>query len=189
LLSRGGAQSCGARRGRGQLRQYPPLVFAGEARRLKPALDAWPAAQQRGDDRRTIMVTVHVYIEVTEATRGIDFYCQGLGLTLKRRLSRTWFELAGADVPIFLLADRPPLADLGSRMAPRDYERHWTPVHLDFIVDDLDATVSRLVAMGASLDRNIKLREYGRIANMADPFGNGFDLIEFSGSGYDAVSR
>jgi hypothetical protein len=35
----------------------------------------------------------------------------------------------------------------------------------------------------------IKLREYGRIANMADPFGNGFDLIEFSGSGYDAVSR
>jgi len=24
---------------------------------------------------------------------------------------------------------------------------------------------------------------------MADPFGNGFDLIEFSGSGYDAVSR
>jgi hypothetical protein len=31
--------------------------------------------------------------------------------------------------------------------------------------------------------------KYGRIANMADPFRNGFDLIEFSGSGYDAVSR
>jgi hypothetical protein len=35
----------------------------------------------------------------------------------------------------------------------------------------------------------IKLREYGRIAGMADPFGNGFDLIEFSGAGYDAVAR
>jgi hypothetical protein len=33
------------------------------------------------------------------------------------------------------------------------------------------------------------LCRYGRIANMADPFGNGFDLIEFTGSGYDAVSR
>ena len=35
----------------------------------------------------------------------------------------------------------------------------------------------------------IVLREYGRMANLADPFGNGFDLIEFSGSGYDGVSR
>jgi hypothetical protein len=26
-------------------------------------------------------------------------------------------------------------------------------------------------------------------ADMADPFGNRFDLIEFCGSGYDAVSR
>jgi hypothetical protein len=29
----------------------------------------------------------------------------------------------------------------------------------------------------------VKSREYGRIANMADPFGNGFDPIEFSGAG------
>jgi predicted enzyme related to lactoylglutathione lyase len=135
------------------------------------------------------MVTLHAYIEVTDAARGIDFYCGGLGLTLKRRLSPTWIELSGANLPVFLLANRPPVADLGSKTAQRSYERHWTPVHLDFIVDDLDATVSRLLALGASLDRAVKLREYGRIANMADPFGNGFDLIEFSGSGYDGVSR
>src|SRR6516162_6285647 len=29
----------------------------------------------------------------------------------------------------------------------------------------------------------------GRLANMADPFGNGFNLIEFTGPGYHAVSR
>jgi predicted enzyme related to lactoylglutathione lyase len=60
---------------------------------------------------------------------------------------------------------------------------------LDFVVSDIDATVSRLIAIGGSLDREVKTREYGRIANMADPFGNGFDLIQFSGSGYDGVSR
>ena len=50
------------------------------------------------------MVLLHVYVEVTEATLGIDFYCHGLGLTLKRRLSPTWIELAGANCPfIFLL--------------------------------------------------------------------------------------
>lgn len=135
------------------------------------------------------MVLVHAYIEVTELAAGIDFYCRGLGLTLRRRLSPSWVELAGANLPIFVLADRPPVADLGSRQIARSYERHWTPVHLDFIVDDLDETISQLVALGASLDRDVKSCEYGRIANMADPFGNGFDLIEFSGAGYDAVSR
>lgn len=135
------------------------------------------------------MLTVHAYIEVTEAARGIAFYCEGLGLTVKRRFSPTWIELGGANCPIYLLADRPAIADLGSTKAHRDYARHWTPVHLDFVVSDLDTLVSRLTALGGSLDRGVKTREYGRIANMADPFGNGFDLIEFSGSGYDAVSR
>jgi len=35
----------------------------------------------------------------------------------------------------------------------------------------------------------VQSRDYGRIANLADPFGNGFDLIEFSGAGYDGICR
>jgi extradiol dioxygenase family protein len=135
------------------------------------------------------MVLAHAYIEVTEIPDGITFYCDGLGLTLKRRLSPSWVELAGANVPIYLLANRPTLADLGSKQVVRSYERHWTPVHLDFIVEDLDQRVAQLICLGASHDRDIKIRECGRIANMADPFGNGFDLIEFTGPGYGAVSR
>jgi predicted enzyme related to lactoylglutathione lyase len=81
------------------------------------------------------------------------------------------------------------MADLGTVSVPRNYGRHWTPVHLDFVVTDLATMVSRLTTLGGSLDREIQNREYSRIANIADPFGNGFDLIEFSGSGYDAVSR
>ena len=120
---------------------------------------------------------------------GIAFYCDGLGLALKRRLSPSWVELAGANLPIFLLGNRKPTANLGGTQIQRDFARHWTPVHLDFIVPELDAAVARLTRLGATLDRPIQLAEYGRMANMADPFGNGFDLIEFSGSGYDAVSR
>lgn len=135
------------------------------------------------------MVVVHAYIDVADAERGIDFYCKGIGLTLRRRLSSTWIELGGGNCPVFLLANRPEVVDLGSTTARRNYDRHWTPVHLDFVVHDLDATVKRLLSMGATLDRDVKTREYGRIANMADPFGNGFDLIEFAGAGYDAVSR
>lgn len=135
------------------------------------------------------MIEVHAYIDVADLERGIAFYCDGLGLVLKRRLSPSWVELAGANLPIFLLGNRKPTANLGGTQIQRNFARHWTPVHLDFIVPELDAAVARLTGLGATLDRPIELAEYGRMANMADPFGNGFDLIEFSGSGYDAVSR
>jgi predicted enzyme related to lactoylglutathione lyase len=135
------------------------------------------------------MIVVHAYIEVTTVSAGLAFYCEGLGLTLRRRIGPRWAELTGANLPIFLLGERPSMADLGTTRAPRSYERHWTPVHLDFVVDDLDAVVMRLLARGGSLDRPVAVRDYGRIAYMADPFGNGFDLIEFSGSGYDGISR
>jgi predicted enzyme related to lactoylglutathione lyase len=135
------------------------------------------------------VLEVHAYIEVADLERGIAFYCDGLGLALKRRLGPNWVELDGANLPIFLLGNRPSVAELGAARAERSSARHWTPVHLDFIVADLDAVVTRLTGLGASLDRATQQAEYGRMANMADPFGNGFDLIEFSGAGYDAVSR
>jgi predicted enzyme related to lactoylglutathione lyase len=143
------------------------------------------------------LLAVHAYIEVTDLARAIDFYCGGLGLTLKRQLGPRLVELAGANLPIFLLGDRPGMAELGETKVPRDFGRHWTPVHLDFTVSNVDEMVEsnvdemveRLCGFGASLDREIQIREYGRMANMADPFGNGFDLIEFSGPGYDEVKR
>ena len=135
------------------------------------------------------MLTVHAYIEVTDLQRGIEFYCGGLGLTQRRQLGPRWVELSGANLPIFLLADRPAVAEIGATRVQRNFGRHWTPVHLDFIVTNLDEMVGRLCNLGASLDREIQIREYGRIANMGDPFGNGFDLIEFSGPGYDNLQR
>ena len=52
----------------------------------------------------------------------------------------------------------------------------------------LKSNTLMLLAICPTLDRKIQMREYGRMANMADPFGNGFDLIEFSGPGYDNVT-
>ena len=110
---------------------------------------------------------LHTMVRVRSIEQSLRFYCEGLGLTLKRRLSPTWIELAGANCPIYLLANRPAVADLGSTTAVRSHERHWMPVHLDFVVSDRDATVSWLTARAGSLDRDIETREYGRIANMA----------------------
>lgn len=135
------------------------------------------------------MIVAHAHIEVATPEAQIAFYCDGLGSSLKRRLSPGWIELASANLPVFLPANRPSIAELGKTTAQRICERHWTPVHPDFIVDDLDAMVARLQRLGGTLDREIRKQEYGRIACMADPFGNGFDLTEFSGEGYEGVSR
>jgi predicted enzyme related to lactoylglutathione lyase len=121
---------------------------------------------------------VHVYIGVTELEHGIAFYTHGLGLRLRRRLRPNWVELEGASVPVFLLVSN----------RPRDFAGPWT-VHLDFVTDDLDAAVRQAQDAGAVLDRALQEREWGRMANMTDPFGNSFDLIEFAPGGYDNITQ
>jgi predicted enzyme related to lactoylglutathione lyase len=121
---------------------------------------------------------VHVYIGVTDLEHGITFYTQGLGLRLRRRLRPNWVELEGASVPVFLLVSN----------RPQDFTGPWT-VHLDFITDDLDAAVRQAQDAGAVLDRALQEREWGRMANMTDPFGNSFDLIEFAPGGYDNIKQ
>jgi len=106
------------------------------------------------------MIEVHAYIDVAELERGIAFYCNGLGLALKRRLSASWVELAGANLPIFLLGNRSPTAQLGGTQIRRDFGRHWTPVHLDFIVPDIGAA-DRARRRPRPADPGRRLRPHG----------------------------
>jgi predicted enzyme related to lactoylglutathione lyase len=61
-------------------------------------------------------------------------------------------------------------------------------VHLDFVVDDIEAAVARARAAGAIEEDPITEHAYGRLAMFADPFGNGFCLLQFTGNGYDAIA-
>ena len=69
----------------------------------------------------------------------------------------------------------------------RSYARHWTPLHLDFVVTDLDAAVARALAAGAVLEATPSQHAYGRLALLHDPFGHGFCLLQFEGNGYDEL--
>lgn len=127
---------------------------------------------------------LRVCIDVSELEAGIAFYRDALGLTPGRRLGAKWAEMLGAGSPVDLLAEPAGTVPSPRARAVRDYSRHWTPVHLDCVVEDLDAAVKRATAAGATLDREIQPRKWGRIATLADPFGNGFCLLEFRGRGY-----
>jgi catechol 2,3-dioxygenase-like lactoylglutathione lyase family enzyme len=130
---------------------------------------------------------LRVCLDVDDLEKGIAFYRDGLGLRLGRRLSADWAEMLGASAPVDLLAMRPGTPPYPEAKALRDYRRHWTPVHVDYVVLDLDVAVQRAQAAGAVLDREIQTRKWGRMANLSDPFGNGFCLLEMRGRGYDEL--
>lgn len=131
---------------------------------------------------------LRICIDVEDMARAIDFYTAGLGLRVGRRFSEQFVELLGGSSAIDLL-----LNPAGSRAVTgvdsvRDYRRHWTPVHLDFVVSDIDTAIDRLLAHGAALEMPVTDRIWGRIAGLADPFGHGIDLLEFRGRGYDEIA-
>ena len=119
---------------------------------------------------------------------GVRFYQEALGLRLRRRLfSATVAELTGARTPVFLLEK--PAGSAASRASTdaRSYRRHWTPVHLDFVVNEIESAVERALKAGASIEGPIESCPWGRQALMSDPFGNGFCLLQWTGGGYDEV--
>jgi predicted enzyme related to lactoylglutathione lyase len=133
-------------------------------------------------------VQILVNIDVDDLDRAIEFYANALGLRLGRRLfDGSVAEMHGASSTIQLLSKPPGSIAVPNTSVPRDYQRHWTPVHLDFTVDDVSAAVKRAVNAGAKLEGEIGTFTWGRLATMSDPFGHGFCLLQFLGKGYDEV--
>lgn len=127
-----------------------------------------------------------VNIDVENLEKATRFYCDALGLRVGRRFEGA-VELLGLNAPIYLL-EKPRGTRPFAGGAARSYDRHWTPVHLDFEVTDLPRAVARAMAAGAGLEQDVESKSWGRIAMFSDPFGNGFCLIEFAGRGYDAIA-
>jgi lactoylglutathione lyase len=128
-------------------------------------------------------------IDVPDIAAGVAFYTAALGLTPGRRLDADFVELLGGPVPIYLLrkAAGTPIGPAGGDR--RRYERHWSPIHPDFVVEDIAAATARALAAGAIQEGGTCDAPYGKLAMFADPFGHGFCLIEFNASGYDALLK
>jgi predicted enzyme related to lactoylglutathione lyase len=133
------------------------------------------------------VIDVHAYIEVEDVKRAVAFYTDGIGLEILRWLRPHWVELSGASIPIHILARPDQEFIVDEHRLARSYQRHWTPVHLDFVVQDLDSAVARATEAGAALERLVDMDPWWRLANLADPFGNGFDLIEIGSAGYAPI--
>lgn len=128
-----------------------------------------------------------VNIDVDDLEKAVDFYQAALGLRVGRRLGTVGVEMLGSPAPIYLLVKAAGSTSSSAAGDLRRYERHWTPVHLDFVVAEIESAVARALAAGARLEAQISTAAWGRLALMADPFGHGFCLVQFLGRGYDEM--
>jgi predicted enzyme related to lactoylglutathione lyase len=129
-----------------------------------------------------------VNIDVDDLAKAEAFYSRAFGLRPGRRFGDDGVEMLGLAAPIYLLMKAAGSSAVPTTTQRRDYARHWTPVHLDFVVDDIEAAVARAEAAGATLEAPVKSNNWGKLALMADPFGHGFCLVEFVGRGYDEIA-
>jgi predicted enzyme related to lactoylglutathione lyase len=133
-------------------------------------------------------MTLLVNIDVDDLHKGIDFYTKAFGLTVGRRFGPDAVELLGATSPIYLLAKPNGTVASATSRHLRSYARHWTPIHLDLVVTEIEGAVDRARNAGARLEGPVKSNNWGKIAMLADPFGHGVCLIEFVGRGYDEIA-
>lgn len=124
-------------------------------------------------------------IDVPDVEAAERFYSAAFGLTPGRRFGQDFLEMLGWPAPLYLL--RKDSGTIGAGGDRRRYERHWTPIHPDILVDDLDAALAQATAAGGIVEHPARKTPYGRIAMLSDPFGHGFCLIEFNTRGYDAL--
>ena len=127
---------------------------------------------------------VIVNIDVPELAPAIDFYSAALGLRLNRIIAEDVAELSGASSVIYLLRNRAGSHPVHSLPLQRHYSRHWTPGHLDFVMDDLAVAAQRALAAGAIQESECVEWQGAKCITFADPFGHGFCLIEFAGDTY-----
>ena len=125
-----------------------------------------------------------VNIDVPEIGPAIEFYSAALGLKHNRTLDDDVAELTGASSIIYLLQNLPGSKSAGTLSDARRYSRHWTPVHIDFVVDDIAEAAKRALDAGARQESECIEWKGSKCITFSDPFGHGFCLIEFVGETY-----
>ena len=122
------------------------------------------------------MIRITVSIDVSDLKKAETFYVEALGCKKVRDQGSNMVVLSVENTDIYLLENESGTKPLISSNVVRDYGRHWTPVHLDFICNNVDALVSKILKFGGFHEGGDS-GDWGSIAYCADPFGNGFCVI------------
>lgn len=129
-------------------------------------------------------MNVIINIDVPLLEPAIAFYCNAFDLKLERLLDDDVAELTGASTRVYLLQQAEDSIPSEFTSDVRHYQRHWTPVHIDIVVDDIVSAAERVIKAGAKMESECIEWRGSRCISFADPFGHGFCLIQFEQGSY-----
>ncbi len=118
-----------------------------------------------------------VSIDVPNLDEGIRFYCNAFGFAEASRPVEGYAVLKCDDCEIGLLQKRAGTKPAEGSDDSRRYERHWTPVHIDFKVEDFEEVLDSALQAGAKCEQKFEGGTHPPVAFCSDPFGNGFCII------------
>jgi predicted enzyme related to lactoylglutathione lyase len=128
--------------------------------------------------KENAVISVSVSVDVPSLEEGIRFYGEAFGF---EKVSEPYpgvavIRVSGAQ--LLLLAKGAGTAPCPAPGATRRYDRHWTPVHIDFHVDEFKSALQRAISAGAIQEKLFEAQGRPSVAFCCDPFGHGFCLIE-----------
>ncbi len=118
-----------------------------------------------------------VSIDVPRLEDGLRFYRDALGLTEIARPIPTYVILKCGESQIGIMEKSAGTKPAKGSDDIRRYERHWTPVHIDFHVDDFEGVLTRAINAGAKCEQKFEMTGRPPIAFCCDPFGHGFCIV------------
>lgn len=121
--------------------------------------------------------TVNVSVDVPNLALGVRFYQEVFGFLEVARPFPSMAVLDANNVTLCILEKAGGTQSAPTTSATRHYDRHWTPVHLDFHVDDIDAALEKIQAHGGVVEKEFRDEGPKPAGFCCDPFGNGFCVI------------
>jgi predicted enzyme related to lactoylglutathione lyase len=124
------------------------------------------------------VISISVSIDVPSLQEGLRFYGEAFGFTKASEPYPGVAVLRADGAELLLLVKASGSVPCPHTDAQRHYDRHWTPVHIDFHVDDFKASLLKALGAGAKQERLFEHPGRPSVAFCSDPFGHGFCLIE-----------
>ena len=124
------------------------------------------------------VISISVSVDVPSLEEGIRFYGEAFGF---EKVSEPYPGVAvihAEGAKLLLLAKGAGTTPCPAPGATRHYDRHWTPVHIDFHVDEFRSSLAQVISAGATQEQLFEIQGRPSIAFCSDPFGHGFCLIE-----------
>jgi predicted enzyme related to lactoylglutathione lyase len=131
-----------------------------------------------GQDRSVhTRASVNVSIDIPDLELGLHFYREVFGFIESARPFPTMAILDANNLTVCMHEKAAGTRSSTVGADVRRYERHWTPVHLDLHVRDLDAVLTKVRAEGGTVESEFRTQGPKPVAFCSDPFGNGFCVI------------